>query len=310
MPTEVTFSPTGIVIIDAIPNGELQTALNLERILRDIPADVLVDREVRRLRCETATDFTEGLQSIATECEQHDLRPIIHLEGHGTQNAFYFPDGSSIKWFAAFEGFRKINIACGNHLLVTSAACYSARSYTYDLAPFDRPAPVFGLIAPPDELTAGQAIDRFGVFYSTLFRSGSFAQAISDASEIEPKKPFSLMFCSFMFEQAAALYLRTQCMGRGRYARQEGLVSRALKERDMPPRITRKIIKEQLRRPQAPYLSRLHSIFMHVKKHPENRARFPFHAVEFERLVRSKGQQTVQLDVCAFAALQRIRKLT
>ena len=76
-------------------------------------------------------------------------------------------------------------------------------------------------------------------------------------------------------------------MGKGRRNRLENVVSQAVSETGLPVNKARKQLKSELSKPQAIALKGFHEKFMMCDIYPENKDRFKFDAVKFERDVRS-----------------------
>jgi len=77
-------------------------------------------------------------------------------------------------------------------------------------------------------------------------------------------------------------------MGKGRRKRLENFVTQAITQTGLPVKKARKALKSELYKPQALALKGFHEKFMMCDLYPENRARFKFEAVKFERAVRSE----------------------
>lgn len=98
---------------------------------------------------------------------------------------------------------------------------------------------------------------------------------------------YAFIFSQYLFEKAAYDYIVNYCMGKGKKKRLEGIVTKAVNELGITPNKARKDLKKELNKPQALNLSKFHNVFMMSDIYPENKNRFKFNAVKFEREVRS-----------------------
>ena len=269
------------VIIDLVSDNEMQTGRHIEETLLDAinaeASEILCERH----KCTLSVDFFEVIEKVKSDVNDKGLISYIHIEGHGSKESLHFPDESSIKWFDVFEEFRKINILSKNNLFFSSGACESA--HAFKSAKITEPVPVFGMLAPEDKVSAGEAVDGFIAFYKLLIKSESLNEAFRAFADATDGKKYALIFSQFLFERAAYKYLTQHCMGRGRQARLENSLSQAVSQAALPVNKARKRIRRELAKPQALALTRLHKKFMMCDMYPENTSRFPFDAVKFER---------------------------
>lgn len=282
---KIGFHTNCFVIFDFIPENELQTGRRLEETIND--SFLQIDSEVMciRHRCPHKQSFLSELDSLSHLVEKKGMIPYIHIEGHGSPEKLDLLDGSSVLWSEVFEKFRKINILSKNNLFFSSGACNSAYSMA-SATSICKASPVYGLLAPEKVVKAGNVQDGFIAFYQSLILTGSLNSAFSAFSDKANSKDYALIFSQLLFEKVAFKYLTEQCMGKGRTKRLENVLTEAMKEVDMPLKKARKELKKQLQGPQALALKRFYEKFMIIDLHPENRSRFIFDAVKFERDVK------------------------
>lgn len=281
----IEFHAHKFVIIDLVPAGEMQTGRHIEECLLDAineqSSEILCDRH----KCESVAEFNDLVAKTKSDVAEKGFVPYIHIEGHGCKDSLHFADQSSIGWMHVFDEFREINILSKNNLFFSSGACESA--YAFRAATITKPVPVFGMLAPEKEVLAGCVVDGFIAFYKSLIRSESLNEAFKAFSDAASAKEFALIFSQHLFEKAAYKYLIQHCMGKGRQARLENTVSQAVIETGLPVKIARKRLKKELSKPQASALIKFHEKFMLCDMYPENKERFPFNAVKFEKDVKS-----------------------
>lgn len=104
----------GIVILDAIPTGHLNTARRLSEELRDhtVAGNAL---GVTYARIANLPDLTAAMLQLRTAVTTKDLRPWLHLEAHGSvdESGFEFADGSHCTWRQLKELVTPLNVATG-----------------------------------------------------------------------------------------------------------------------------------------------------------------------------------------------------
>jgi len=168
-----------VVVLDAIPEGELNTARRLKGDLQDIACYDANGLQVRYWRLKERNDLKSCITSILVEIEQNHLIPWFHLDGHGLadENGFVFAGGSSCSWQQFKDIITPINVATNMNLIVILSTCFGG-SFTRALETTDR-APVLGLIGPTKEVTAGEVDKAFPSFYKTLFDSLSLKKALN-----------------------------------------------------------------------------------------------------------------------------------
>ena len=131
-----------VAILDAIPDGELNTA----RILRDEIEPILafLDLEPRRVvkyfRIESLDSLTDALVSLRGEHGSNGLRPVLHIEGHGFGEQGIASPNGCCTWEQLKKLITPLNMATQLNLLVVLATCYGG-SFASAITTTDR-APV------------------------------------------------------------------------------------------------------------------------------------------------------------------------
>lgn len=281
----IEFLAHGFVIIDLVPESDMQTARHIEENILDTINQEGSGLYCERHRCEAKDDLIAVLSQVKKRLTDTGEVPYIHIEGHGSKESIKMLDGSALPWGKIFECFREINVGCKNNLFFSSGACESA--YGFKAATITKPSPVFGMLAPEQVVDTGSVFDGYIDFYKSLIRNESLNDAFDAFSDATNGKQFSLIFSQLLFKKAAYQYIKQHCMGKGRAKRLEDVLSQAVNTVDVPIKKARKILKSELGKPQAMALKEFHSRFMMIDKFPENSERFEFDAVNFERKVKS-----------------------
>ncbi|MDQ7057525.1 MAG: hypothetical protein Q9N62_03390 [Ghiorsea sp.] len=289
------FQTNAFFIVDVVPEGELQTGISIDDILSD---KISYEKRLQKynITCERKKVLNECelfkfLKSIQCKTKRGDVYPYIHIEGHGSEEGLVMLNGSLVSWVKIFSSLREINILCKNNLFLSSGACKSA--HAFKAAEISKEVPIYGLLAPEQEISAGEVVDGFSAFFKAWLSQG-LEKGIKEFSSSVDGKNFSLIFAQTLFERAAYKYLKDQCSGKGKAIRTEKLLSQLMKNKDIPITEARKLVKKELKRPQAPYLQNFYNKFMMVSHYPELDNRCNFKAYVFEKAVQS-GK--ISLDV-------------
>lgn len=281
----IEFLAHGFVIIDLVPDEDMQTGRHIEEDLLDEISSQGSGLFCERYKCKTQNDLIAVFNIIKDRIKSEGKVSYIHIEGHGSKENLELPDDLDIPWSTVFDHFREINILCKNNLFFSSGACESA--YAFKAAIITKPSPIFGMLAPEQEVNAGGVLDGYIAFYKSLIRNESLNDAFDVFAGATNGKQYALIFSQFLFKKAACKYLTQYCMGKGRKDRLENVVTQAVNSTGIPVKKARKLLKKELNKPQAISLKKFHHIFMMIDKYPENKIRFEFDAVKFEQQVRS-----------------------
>lgn len=287
----IGFLAHGFVIIDLVPEEDMQTARHIEENLLD---EINADNSslfCERYKCKTKDDLIAVLNQVKQRLITRGEVSYIHIEGHGSKESIELPDGSLLPWESVFEHFRQINVLSKNNLFFSSGACQSA--YGFKAATITKPSPVFGMLAPEQVVESGGVLDGYIAFYKSLIRNESFNDAFNAFADATNAKQYSLIFSQLFFKKAAYKYIKQHCMGKGRKQRLDDVLTQAVRSVDITIKKARKLLKKELSKPQAPKLKEFHCKFMMIDKYPENADIFEFDAVNFERNVKSGALEIV-----------------
>lgn len=286
--SSIGFHANGFVIIDLVPDNELQTGRTIEESILDFIAAERSSLYCERHRCNNESDVLNVLERIKNRLKHSGEIPYIHIEGHGSKEHVTLLNGSLMEWGVIFKHFREINLICKNNLFFSSGACQSA--YAFKAASITMACPVFGLLAPEQIVQAGSVSDGFVAFYKALISSGDLNSAFNAFAKKKNGSNYALIFSQVLFEKAARNYIEQHCMGKGLKQRIEKVISEVVNnDIDIPLKKARKLIKQNLGFPQAENIHNFHTKFMMIDLYPDNKDRFIFNAVKFEQEVRRKS---------------------
>lgn len=201
----------GIVVLDAIPDGELNTARRLKENLDDISLYVATGLQVRYFYLNTIDDLKSGMAQILDEIKKSSLMPWLHLEGHGLsdENGFQLAAGAICTWTQLKEIITPLNVSVGLNLLLILATCYGG-SFARVVRTVDR-APVLGLIGPTRTIKVGKVEKDFSGFYRTFFESLSLKKALDVLNATEPKNLYYQTTAERFFYEVWKSYKKTHC---------------------------------------------------------------------------------------------------
>lgn len=151
----------GIVILDSIPDGELNTAKHLRDDLLDLSYSLNKSLEVRYHRIETFKDLESGISKILNEIKTEALIPWLHIEGHGSEDetGFQLAGGENCSWVQLKKLITPLNICTDLNIHLILATCFGG-TFAKAISTTDR-APVSGLIGPKYEVKVGEVEKGF-----------------------------------------------------------------------------------------------------------------------------------------------------
>ena len=125
----------------------------------------------------SSCDFELVISEIVQDIRERGLKPIIHLDMHGSEhNGLAFePSGEFYPWQKAFRQFQSVNKELNNNLLVVSAVCFGMKLITP--IELQTPTPFHVLLAPNEKVTLHELFRNVPDFYSAIFSGESIDQA-------------------------------------------------------------------------------------------------------------------------------------
>lgn len=225
----------------------------------------------------TAAEVLAALDNIGGRARAGWL-PVIHLDVHGSpeRGIEVAQSGEFVGWPEIAAKLRAINIATRNNLCVISGACFSfivVKQIDESL-----PAPFFILLAPEEEILAGDVEEKTVAFYRSMFNGLD----ILSAHETYFSEELRVFHCERMVAIVLARYIDIACIGRNAERRKEHLLSMAF-ERGVPNvRANRRKLRkhaEQQIKPNERLIQRFVTSFL-IGKTPT------FTVADLERFVR------------------------
>lgn len=215
--------PLGInklIILDAVPEDEQQTALHLHEYLHDIS----VRQGVSHIRINSSQDFIHTLKLLIDSFElEMGFRPIIHIEAHGSPSVIEFPDKSYLQWSEVAKLLRVINFNMQNTLVVFIATCHAVH-YLKINSTINYFAPACICISPKEIIKPFEVEEATFGFYKTFFETEDMTLA---CKSLDINKVYYYN-SDFIFHTTFLTLLTTAHRGKGFAARKEDLISQAV----------------------------------------------------------------------------------
>lgn len=275
-----------IIILDAIPEREFNTARRLKEELDDMAFYTIQGLRVLYFRVETMRDLEGCLSDALLKLHNSNLQPLLHLEGHGLtdESGFVLAHGEHCSWAKLKEIITPLNIAMQLNLLLVLATCYGG-SFASSISTVD-PSPVWGLIGPIRELTAGQIEGSFRAFYQTFFQTLSGESAIQALNLNAPKSIYYMTTAERFFLDVWKGYKKKYCTDAMLQARATKMHQVAIaKNWQQIPSIEQ--MKASLCNNESSAFEKYRNIYFMYDKYPLNRTRFPIAYEDAEAYVRA-----------------------
>jgi hypothetical protein len=219
-----TLQTNAIVWIHSLPEGEMGPT---RRILEDLEGlasagGFLVFEYAVRDRAELI-----GVLEQLTEKAGQGLRPVLHVDAHGTvaDGLLIAPSGERMRWAEIIEVLRDLNVATRNNLVCVFALCFGL--HVYKQVSLKKPVPAYLFSAPPSEISVGFLEAQTLAFYREINRTSNVTAAFAATLGAGMES----FHCQGLFLQSLLRYIRTYCVGRQRQDRQERMVT-AILQRD------------------------------------------------------------------------------
>lgn len=216
-----TLQVNSIVWIHSLPEAELGPTRG---ILEDL--DILAINDGLAVTVYPVSNQAELKSAFleVTENARRGLRPILHVDAHGTaaEGLLLAPSGERMGWPELIGYLRDLNVATENNLVCIFALCFGLN--LYQEVRLSRPAPAYLFCAPSAEIRVGVLLDQTLEFYREVNRSRNVTAAFGSTLE----GPMRSFHCQGLFLQALLAYIRAYCSGKQRQERKERMVTSAL----------------------------------------------------------------------------------
>lgn len=263
-----------VAILDAIPDGELNTARRLKEDLLDLSLNTADGLQVRYVRVNKLADLEAGISSLVDEARNNGLKPWLHLEGHGLadETGFQVADGTHCTWSYLKQLITPLNEATGLNLILILATCFGG-SFARAIQTVDR-APVLGLLGPKREVKTGQIEIGFIKFYRSFFESSSLKKAIETLNATAPGNLYYRTSALQFFYAVWVSYKNIYCTPQGIEIRARRMY-REVKAKQLSKTPSIGQLKRLLRGREKETFEKYRDIYFMYDLNDANRTRFP-----------------------------------
>ena len=217
-----TLQTNAIAWIHSLPKGEMGPT---RRILEDLEGLASAGGfRVFEYAVGDRAELEKAFNELTSSAEQ-GLRPVLHVDAHGTvaDGLLLAPSGEQVEWADVIELLRKLNVATENNLTCVFALCFGL--HLYKKVSLKKAVPAYLFCAPPSEISVGFLEDQTLAFYRKINQTSNVTAAFNATLGASMKS----IHCQGLFFQSLLRYIRTYCMGKRRQERQERMLTAVLK---------------------------------------------------------------------------------
>lgn len=266
-----------IVILDAIPDGELRTARKLHEDLldyRNANLQQLGRLQLRHYRIATEDELGDCISSLIAESQADRLIPWLHLEAHGLEDktGFATANGVPVSWEQFNKLITPLNILTNLNLVLVLASCYGAY-YIQSLRPTQR-SPILALVGPIERVLAGDVVKDFMAFYRHILNNRSFGRAAMAIAETNEGPLYYATNTEEIFLETWKGYRDNHCSKKALKTRALALIQRL---RRANPDVAFQIgtIKKVLKEKEPEFFDKYRDAYFLYDIYPSNKVRFP-----------------------------------
>lgn len=165
-----------ILIVDSLPDGQLNTAARLFADARDWAQVIGQVPHIASVRIPSSGAFLDLLAQLAHQSARDNYVPLLHIECHGREEGLEFADGSGLTWDEMKPAFVALNVATRLNLIVVVAACHGGAIAGFVRA--EQRAPFWSFLAPKRQISAGDLEAALSAFYQALLMTRSSERAM------------------------------------------------------------------------------------------------------------------------------------
>lgn len=168
-----------LFIFDGLRADESQTGRRLHEDVTDYANSISRYKYCTRYAIKNRAMLVAILKAIEFECRSGVLFPALHFECHGDEDRGLWIAASDeyITWKELAAMIVPVNAACRNNVAVVLATCHGfTLRQSVDL---QTPCPFQYMIAPNQEISAGEIHDSLLPFYKEVITTGELEAAIT-----------------------------------------------------------------------------------------------------------------------------------
>jgi len=165
-----------ILIVDSVPEGQLNTAARLFADARDWARAIGDVPHIASVRVPSSGTFLDLLAQLAQQASRDAYVPLLHIESHGGEEGLEFADGSRLTWDNLKPALVALNVATRLNLITVVAACHGGAIASFVRA--EHRAPFWAFLAPKRQISAGDLETALSAFYQALLMTRSSERAM------------------------------------------------------------------------------------------------------------------------------------
>lgn len=257
-----------ILIVDSLPEGQLNTAARLfgdardwARVIGDVP-------HIASVRIPSSGAFLDLLAQLAHQASREPYAPLLHIECHGGEGGLEFADGSWLTWDDMKPAFVDLNVATRLNLITVVAACHGGAIASFVRA--EHRAPFWAFLAPKRQISAGDLEAALSAFYQALLMTRSSERAMGALRATRAGNEFWQLSAQTIYRLIVEYYAERHLTDEAVQLRAEALRARAA-ERGAD--WTQAQVEAMIRDPGI--FERFRMEFFMIDLYPEHAERFP-----------------------------------
>lgn len=278
-----------VVVFESLEDEEVKTGKEAYNLINGIFTENSIDIPIDHFRLENAKDFKSKISSLTKIASTNDV-PLIHIDCHGDiKDGLIFENGSSIEWRELAELIIPINQATNFQLIVCISACCAAE-FLGQMGTILRPCPCRLLVAPETMINAADSLSGFRRFYSKLFSTFSWGDAIDSLKELNTVEvTWTGEFAESWFARLTQFHVLQNWSRQGIKARSAKIKKQAA---TLGTIISNKEAKKMtLRYARNEEFNSIYTSYFGIEENPEANEIFEYLNIEFKQWVNKMSAQ-------------------
>ena len=247
-----------IVVVNAIPEGQLQSAKRVAENIQDHLRASQLSGSCHYEKISTATELRNIFSTLEYYCAENNAYPVIHIEAHGVKGVGLDVCGEIVTWEELHNLSQRVNILAKNNFGLVLAGCYG--NEITKLVAIDAPCAFRFVLGPDSEVKAGVIEDQTTRFYKDIISNGDLNAALSHVEE-----QFIYFMCSRFFMTAMSRFFAKHAKGKPQRELREQMLTKTLEgwpNNKYIRKAARSRIREIVRNPEG-FIMSLLKVFLH-----------------------------------------------
>ena len=289
-----SFRCTKLVVIQSLGTGDVRTGEILQGYLSTLDSFVANGTQLEIHDCSSKVQLTTLLETLLKEATEQHSFPILHFECHGSDegDGLVLASEERMTWEELGSLLTKLNLATEFNLLVFFAACNAF--YFIEEMEAIRPAPVYAMVAPSDEVSPAEVMGGTRIYYRALFDSADAGLALRTlrAEKLEQGQWFGKT-AEEWFEEVLVNYVIANCSSKEIANRAQRMYQQ---QPTAGPRMSVGALKRGLYKKHASFSDEYFNQCFHTSEVPSNVQRFAALRTRVEQRVKAiRNQKSFRL---------------